>query len=68
MEGLLSMGPTPFSYWKRMENSSQKDSPTSIYLKQTILFMDYNPPTKFIGVCLCICPPGVVLLERNRDF
>ena len=37
MEGLLSMGPTPSSYWKRMENFSQKGSPTSIYLEQPIL-------------------------------
>ena len=53
------MGPTPSSYWKRMENFSQKGSPTSIYLKQPIL-IDSNSPTKLFYVCLFICPPGVV--------
>ena len=39
VKGLLSMGPTPSSYWKRMENLSQKGSPASIYLEQPILLL-----------------------------
>ena len=61
------MGPTPSSYWKRMENFSQKGSPTSLYLKQPIVLLILTLLQSYF-MCVYLFVPLVFFLFYLRGI